>query len=357
MPVPAIALVGSLIVSGQLSAQPVSIVPPEVVTRPRMEVTWHEVTRLRSSVDVTLVPATQVHANQERFVVSPLIEGYTWAEYDVDGRLIGLRGQRGQGPGEFLRVHRAVPTVGGTLVFDGQKASQVASDGEYLDGRFLPGVPLAVVPLASGGLVAPFAGYSERAERTVLAFFDSDGRLVDKVFVKEPEPFPLSNGRAAGDGIGSTYFVRVSPDDEMYEIAEVGFDGAVRRILRRYPRWYVPPEERSDGAWPRTSAMTVHVQDDQLWILFAIRKPSAGFGIGDAGILGWEEDRDFFLEVIDLRNEQLLASEQYRSPPYHSSVGVGGVVTRTLEAELTGLIDLSVRRIRLHVEQDGGDRE
>src|SRR5690606_31404937 len=55
----------------------------------------------------------------EGWLVAPTDDGSRYIEFDAEGKLVGYRGRRGQGPGEFVWINGVVPGDSGSVsVFD-----------------------------------------------------------------------------------------------------------------------------------------------------------------------------------------------------------------------------------------------
>lgn len=302
---------------------------------PESEITFTTIGQLETPETVTVTTSSLFHRAAERVVVGPLVEGYTWAEFNVDGEFRRLYKRRGEGPGEFERVDRVVPLESGAyLVFGSGRVTILSPDWEHIDSRLLVGVPLDGFPLSGGGAFVAFMGLEGGDQTVSLLRFDETGSLVHQRSVANPG-LSTFGGRVAHDPrSGMFYFASAA----RYEIVATDTLGETRKIFRREPDWFPEPEEVewSRSPVPRSLPLVLEFFDGRLWLLYAVRNEGAQWG-GFREIQEFEARHSFVLEVIDPGTGTVVATETYDRAPFHGASS-GGLFVHLDEDPATGLI-------------------
>ena len=124
--------------------------------------------------------------------VSASFDGKQIVEFGPDGRLAGVIGRGGQGPGEFVQVHTLIPGPGDTLFAPDMRQGRITTFGpdRALTGTFpMPfGIPALVMP--DGSLLVSAQIRRSETIGYPMHVVDREGRVVRSFGTDEPQYRP-----------------------------------------------------------------------------------------------------------------------------------------------------------------------
>lgn len=242
------------------------------------------------------------------------------AEFSVDGRLVGVIGRSGQGPGEFLRLRTLVPGPGDTLFAPdmGQgRITMLGPDRELAGTLPVPFPPDLVMP---DGLFL-FAQQIPRTETIgyPMHLVDREGRVVRSFGTDQPQYRPDLDHIL-------TRKVAPGPDGTVWAMAPARYllerwdptTGEQLQSTRIPSDWFsesidptdlaVRPPSRVEGLWEDEDGLvwTIVRDADVDW-----ERPPRGNETRPMDQQEYDRLFDWVIEVVDPGSGHVLASRRY----------------------------------------------
>ncbi|MEX2529364.1 MAG: 6-bladed beta-propeller [Gemmatimonadota bacterium] len=246
---------------------------------------------------------------------------YVWV-FGSDGELIRRVGNRGEGPGEFLRTAGvAVDPHDSVYVFDGalRRMSVFTPDLEF--GRTASvefsggkGVFLGVDLVVNAGIRTPErVGYPLHIVEPTGETRNSFGPIPGAVF--RPDLADIIEQRAIGvAGEDAVWAGRINE----YLLEKWDRDGTLRRSISRETEWFPAWWEHEDGP-PTTHIRDLQQTGDTLWVMImvpgqdwqdAVRQVDGGRRV----VEDRQRYQDTIIEAIDLTDGTVLVSSRIETP-------------------------------------------
>lgn len=246
--------------------------------------------------------------------------------FDQRGGLKKVLGNRGEGPGEFGHINHIVVGSGDTLyVYDHSLLRRTVfdPDHEFVRTERLPAFSRQIVPLPPGRMIVNSTIATRERVGWPLHIVAADGTILQSFGadppVYRPDDAELQFRAITLDAEGGLWVASTSAY-QMSIYAEVG--ARYERTDRQYKReveWFQPMTESSYSGKPEASVMHIAFtgQDPTLlWVLIDLadaewstdRQPTSP--VRSTKALG-DSLYDSILEVIDVRDGLVLASERY----------------------------------------------
>ena len=282
------------------------------------------IARITDADDPGILPTSiaWIQETEAGTFVSASLDGTQIAEFGPDGRLAGVIGRAGEGPGEFLRLHTLIPGPGDTLFAPdlGQGRISMFGPDRTLAGTFpMPFVlPDLVMPDGSFLVAAPI-----RRSETIgypLHVVDREGRVVRSFGTDEPQYRPDSNHiltRIVAPGRDGTVWAmaparylleRWDPSTgERLQSTRIPSDW-FRESIEPYTDETVRPPPRVAGLWED--------EDGLVWIIVQDADPDwepSPRANEHRPIERQERNRlyDWVIEVVDPDSGRVLASRRF----------------------------------------------
>lgn len=193
------------------------------------------------------------------------------------------------------------------------RLSILSTRGKHLGGRFLPGTVLAANTDTTGS--ARMVLLDERGLVFLSVPYSPDGQERGGAMVVA-NPFDSGEWLARIVAIGQDQ-VYVANGAEPYQIGRFGFDG--RRLDMLEPKSPVLTDERDQYGRPRTWILAMHEIGSVLLVVVARLRDDAPGLYGDS-FRAFEEQNDFFVDVLRVSDGQLLASSPWGRPPFYGGI-------------------------------------
>lgn len=158
--------------------------------------------------------------------------------YRADGSIEGTLGRQGSGPGEHTRVEAIAVTAGDSVVLahSYRRFSVFTSDGRWVRGGVLPTPPIAMIPLADGGLIINGTLRTEQTFGLPLHRLSADGALLrsfgtQNVFPPEGPPVRTLSPRLEG----TTFWLS---ERSQYRLERVDTTGRTSSVITISTPWW-----------------------------------------------------------------------------------------------------------------------
>lgn len=281
------------------------------------------------------------------FFVGPAVGGGSVLRYGADGRLDGLIGRAGEGPGEFRLVGAMVVGVGDSLhVFDRgwSNRSTFAPSGEYVSST--PLIPMGVDHLAyfsDGTMVVAGSSQTSSLVGYPAVVLRPDGQWQRPIGAVSPlvgtGQSTRDDSRSMGPGRDRTIWLA---HFNRYRLEQWDLEGRLIRVLDRDAEWFQPwpgTAQLGSGLYepPRPSLREVWQDDDGVvWTVTFVadaewqprEDPGATAPGAEGGGVPEMDERDqiydAIIEAIEPTTGSLLAST--RVPYYLPRLAVPGLL-------------------------------
>lgn len=276
---------------------------------------FEELSRVASGQDFQLTDVVRGMYGAGAAYISGFRRPHRWARVNPWNGQVTLADDRGNAPGQFLNVAMATGTQKGPhfVLHDG-RLSIVSNQGDYIAGHFIPGRPLvARADSNAGARIVVHDSGAPLEQQTSIITVDANGSVDSWVHVRGVQ---LGQGWAPHSAAVGAETVYLAGYRGTSDFVLVDFRGQIREVWRHAPPW----ADLSTDKYGRPNSMIlgVHEVDDLLLVVTAVRHDDAIGLFG--GYRGFIEKNEFYLEALDRKNGQVLATSIHEQPPFFGGI-------------------------------------
>ncbi len=279
------------------------------------------------------------------YLVAPVGDLAHFAQFDVEGKLTGTHGRRGDGPGEFRAIQAVLPLDDDSIIVLDRRLTKLTPGLAHVATTALPssGRAARLVATGNGGLL--LNNYASGSRPFLLV----DRSLQPSGALGEPAAHPDSlQWLLAADGTGGFWAARVN---HRYELRRYDAAGQLSATLTPAAEWFpawapepgVVTDPRRARPRPRLSGLTLDAQG-RIWVTATVADAhwaATSRGSAPPGrearnlmpeVSDWADYYDSVIEVVEPGSGAILASRR------HSGV-IGGATAAGLLWDYVGLSD------------------